>query len=401
MTITVGGVTIGSGIVDATGHFDITTTSGLNPGVQAVSVTETNADHLTSTASGFVATVAPVAPVITSVVSVDDPGGRVEAFGTGKAGDIITLYADGGTTAIGSGTVDQTGHFAVYSTNGLALGAGAHTVTATQTLVNGAGSATSAASATSNVNVATTATSFTITTAAELVADIAAIDLTGAYSHVNTHYTFNIVGDLVLSTQLAAFNLASGDTLTIHGNGRTLDAHGLPGLFVYSGTIDIDNLSIINAVAKGGDSTSGGGGGAGLGGGLFIASGGAVTLDNVSFAHDRAVGGNGSYFSGYSASGGGGMGGAGNINGGGGIGLAASGGSYFGYVPGRGIVSGAVAGGGGGGADGGGGVTGTSAGGGGRYGYAGGAGGGIGGSVGTATSGGAGGFGGGGRRRCR
>ena len=88
-------------------------------------MTETNADHLTSTASSFVATVAPVAPVITSVVSVDDPGGRVEAFGTGKAGDIITLYADGGTTAIGTGTVDQTGHFAVYSTNGLALGAGA------------------------------------------------------------------------------------------------------------------------------------------------------------------------------------------------------------------------------------------------------------------------------------
>ncbi|MBR1177225.1 VCBS domain-containing protein [Bradyrhizobium sp. KB893862 SZCCT0404] len=396
VTITLGGVTIGSGIVDATGHFDITTISGLNPGVQAVSVTETNADHLTSTASGFVATVAPVAPVITSVVSVDDPGGRVEAFGTGKAGDIITLYADGGTTAIGSGTVDQTGHFAIYSTNGLALGAGAHTITATQTLVNGAGSATSAASATSNVNVATTATSFTITTAAELAADIAAIDLTGAYSHVNTHYTFNIVDDLVLSTQLAAFNLAAGDTLTIHGNGHTLDAHGLPGLFVYSGTVDIDNLSIINAVAKGGDSTSGGGGGAGLGGGLFIASGGAVTLDTVSFAHDRAVGGNGSYFNGYSGSGGGGMGGAGNINGGGGIGLAASGGTYFGYVPGRGIVIGAAAGGGGGGTDGGGGVTGTSPWGSGRYGYVGGAGGGIGGGAGSATSGGAGGFGGGG-----
>ncbi|MVT75951.1 adhesin, partial [Bradyrhizobium cajani] len=396
VTITLSGVTIGSGIVDATGHFDITTISGLNPGVQAVSVTETNAAHLTSSASGFVATVAPVAPVITSVVSVDDPGGRVEAFGTGKAGDIITLYADGGTTAIGSGTVDQTGHFAIYSTNGLALGDGAHTITATQTLVNGAGSATSAASTASNVNVATTATSFTITSAADLAADIAAIDLTGAYSHANTHYTFNIVGDLVLSTQLAAFNLASGDTLTIHGNGHTLDAHGLPGLFVYSGTIDIDNLSVINAVAKGGDSTSGGGGGAGLGGGLFIASGGAVTLDNVSFALDRAVGGNGSYFNGYSASGGGGMGGAGNINGGGGVGLAASGGSYFGYAPGRGIVIGAAAGGGAGGADGGGGVTGTSASGGGRYGYAGGAGGGIGGSVGTATSGGAGGFGGGG-----
>ncbi|WP_161491264.1 beta strand repeat-containing protein [Bradyrhizobium neotropicale] len=395
VTITLGGATIGSGIVDATGHFDITTISGLNPGLQTVSVTETNAAHLTSSASSFVATVAPVAPVITSVVSVDDPGGRVEAFGTGKVGDTITLYADGGTTAIGSGTVDQTGHFAIYSTNGLALGDGAHAITATQTLVNGAGSATSAASAAANVNVATTATSFTITSAADLAADIAAIDLTGAYSHANTHYTFNIVGDLVLNSQLAAFNLASGDTLSIHGNAHTLDAHGLPGLFVYSGTIDIDNLGVINAVARGGDSASGGGGGAGLGGGLFIASGGAVTLDNVSFAHDRAIGGNGHYSLGFAA-GGGGMGGTGNGNGGGGVGLAASGGTYSGYSPGRGIVVGAAPGGGAGGANGGGGVTGTNWYGSGFYGYVGGAGGGIGGSAGTASSAGAGGFGGGG-----
>jgi len=400
VTVKLGGATIGSGIVDATGHFDITTISGLNAGAQIVSVTETDAAHLTSTASSFLATVAPVAPAITSAVSVDDPGGRVEVFGTGKAGDIITLYADGGTSAIGSGTVDQTGHFAIYSTNGVALGAGAHVITATQALVNGAGTATSAASAASNVNVATSADHFTITSAADLAADIAAIDLTGPSSRTNAHYTFNIVGDLVLSGQLPAFNLASGDTLTIHGNGHTLDANGLPGLFVYSGALEIDNLSVINAVAKGGDSggifgSGGGGGGAGLGGGLFIASGGAVALDNVSFAHDRAVGGNGSYV-GYAAGGGGGMGGMGNLNGGGGLGLSALGGFYAGYAPGRGIVVGAASGGGVGGADGGGGATGASAWGGGRYAYAAGGGGGIGGSAGTATAGGAGGFGGGG-----
>ncbi|MBR0778071.1 VCBS domain-containing protein [Bradyrhizobium diazoefficiens] len=403
VTIKLGAVTIGSGTVDATGHFDITTSPVANPGAQIVTLTETNAANLTSTASSFVATVAPVAPVITSVVSVTDPGGRVEVFGTGKAGDVVKLYADGGTTVIGTGTVDVTGHFAIYSTMDVALGAGTHGITATQTLVNGVGSATSPASAASNVSVVTTPNSFTITSAADLSAAIAAIDLTGAHSHPDTHYTFNIVGDLALTDQLPAFNLASGDTLTIHGNGHTLDASGFPGLFVYAGTLDIDNLSVVNAVAKGGDSAGqssygGGGGGAGLGGGLFIASAGAVNLDNVSFVHDSAVGGNGSYFS-YAYGGGGGMGGAGNLTGGGGVGRSAFGGYFqFGYV-GRGIIVGAasggsVPGGSAGGANGGGG--GSALGYNGRYTDFGGAGGGVGGSSSISSSGGAGGFGGGG-----
>ena len=309
VTLTIGGVTVGTGVVDATGHFDIITVSGLNPGVQQVTATETDAALLTSAASSFITTVAPAAPLITSVISVDDPGGRVEVFGTGAAGDIVRLYADGNPVAIGSGTVDPTGHFAIYSTMGVAIGAGGHGITVTQTLVNPLGAATSAASPTTNVTVATVANTFTITTAADLAAAIALIDLGGTYSQVNTHYTFNITGDLTLGSQLPAFNLAAGDTLTIHGNGATLDAHGNPGLFVYSGAVEIDHLSIINATSTGGGS-DGGGGGAGLGGGLFIASGGAVTLDSVTFAHDRAVGGTSGYYTGR-AFGGGGMGGLG------------------------------------------------------------------------------------------
>jgi hypothetical protein len=244
--------------------------------------------------------------------------------------------------------VDQTGHFAIYSTLGVAIGAGAHGITATQTLVNGVGAATSAVSAATSVNLVTVADTFTIATADELAEAIAAIDLTGASSRPNTHYTFNIVADLKLAVQLPAFNLAGGDTLTIHGHGATLDANGLPGLFVYAGAVDIDHLSIINATAKGGDSAinngfnggGGGGGGAGLGGGLFIASAGAVRLDHVSFAHDQAIGGNGG-FVGVFAGGGGGMGGSGGLTGGGGVGLAAASPSYYSNA-GAGIVVGAA-----------------------------------------------------------
>ncbi|WFU22125.1 VCBS domain-containing protein [Bradyrhizobium sp. CB1717] len=395
ITLMLGNAVIGTGTVDGTGHFDVTSdasaSSLLGSGFQHITVTQTDGLGHTGPAASIDVKVAPPAAVISSVVSVPDSVGRVEVKGTGDPGTIIKLYADNGTTVIGTGTVDGTGHYDIYS-DFQSVSGGAHSITVTETIQGIEGPASTAA----NLTVTPATNTWTITSAADLAKAIAAIDVSGASAQAGAHYTFNITGDLQLTGQLPAFNLASGASLTITGNNHTLDAHGLPGLFVYAGSVEIDDLSVINAVARGGDSASGGGGGAGLGGGLFIASGGAVTLDNVSFAHDRAVGGNGSYFNGYSASGGGGMGGAGNVNGGGGIGLAASGGSYGGYTPGRGIVVGGASGGGVGGADGGGGVTGISAAGGGRYGYAGGAGGGIGGSAGTATAGGTGGFGGGG-----
>ena len=63
----------------------------------------------------------------------------------------------------------------------------------------------------------------------------------------------------------------------------------------------IDNLTIADTVARGGAGAyGGGGGGAGLGGGLFVASDTAdgaapaqVTLNNVTFSHNSAIGGAG------------------------------------------------------------------------------------------------------------
>src|SRR5262249_52244840 len=155
-----------------------------------------------------------------------------------------------------------------------------------------------------------------------------------------------------------AINLMGADTLTINGKGASLDGvfNGFSifrGLFVYSGKTTIENLTIKNATASGGASSTsgGGGGGAGLGGGLFVANnsaGGAapaqVTLDNVFFIGNSAVGGHGGE-GGTGASGGGGLGGPG-ARGGGGVGSSASGGGVsnpVGNPGGAGIIAGAAA----------------------------------------------------------
>jgi hypothetical protein len=127
--------------------------------------------------------------------------------------------------------------------------------------------------------------------------------------------TIEIDGAINLTSALEAINLQSGVTLTVSGASGALDGGGSQrGLFIYSGDVNIDSLTLQNLTAKGGNGGGdGGGGGAGLGGGLFIAGSGdpgqavtpVVTLDNVSFLNDSAGGG-----------GGGGIGGNGGFAGG-------------------------------------------------------------------------------------
>src|SRR5580700_6328131 len=120
-------------------------------------------------------------------------------------------------------------------------------------------------------------------------------------------YTITLTGNITLgATALTPIDLAVGNTLDIAGtNGASsyaLIGGGTTtperGLFVYAGTVSIQNLLIEDMVAKGGSGGGGGGGAAGLGGGLFVAANvagdaGNVTLNNVSFGGDRATGGNG------------------------------------------------------------------------------------------------------------
>ncbi|MCS3582651.1 hypothetical protein M2192_006897 [Bradyrhizobium elkanii USDA 61] len=177
---------------------------------------------------------------------------------------------------------------------------------------------------------------FNVSSVAELNAAITQMDSGGQNAAQNANYTINITADFSLTSELYAFNLLSGSSVTIngsdgHGGTHTIDGlNAQRGFFVYAGNVNLENLTIQNTVAVGGGvSRGGGGGGAGLGGGLFISSNGSATIDNVTFHNSAAIGGNGgpggsgSLANIYGLGGGGGMGGRGGSSGGGGIGLGA------------------------------------------------------------------------------
>ena len=171
-------------------------------------------------------------------------------------------------------------------------------------------------------------------------------DLRIAIAHANTiaNTTINLNTAVTLTTgDLPALQ---GTGTTISGNGNTLNGgNSFRGLLVYSGTTRVENLTIANAVAQGGDGGGRGGGGAGLGGALFVNSGATVTVSNVALQGNRAAGGT-SLPNVLLQGGGGGMGGngAGGNGGGGGLGRGANGGAPG--APGSiGIVGGAARGG--------------------------------------------------------
>lgn len=85
-------------------------------------------------------------------------------------------------------------------------------------------------------------------------------------------------------------------SLSILGDGNdTISGDNLHRVFtIERGTVTLKVLTIANGVAKGTDGQRGAGGAAGMGGGLFIENG-DVMLQQVTFRHNRAIGGNGSY----------------------------------------------------------------------------------------------------------
>jgi hypothetical protein len=155
-------------------------------------------------------------------------------------------------------------------------------------------------------------------------------------------YTIDVSGTIGLTGVLPEIDLAGGVVLDIVGaNGAALDGGASEaGFFVYAGNVSIDDLTLEHMLIQGGNGqTGGGGGGAGLGGGLFVGSQAAVTLDKVSFSSDQALGGNGGAGATNATGGHGGITRAG-------IGTGGRGGSYSGNLNGG---SGQFGGGGGGG----------------------------------------------------
>ena len=110
-------------------------------------------------------------------------------------------------------------------------------------------------------------------------------------------YVIHFTSDILESGDLTAIKTAAGVTTIINGDGHSLDGDAAyQDLFVYSGVVEVENISLVGGRAQGG---TGGGGGAGLGGGLFVAgggggwAGGTVTLDRVTFSGNTAAGGSG------------------------------------------------------------------------------------------------------------
>ena len=125
-----GSTAVGSGLVSG-GTFDITTNSTFTDGNHTLTAIETDASGLTSPASAsFPVAVDPTAPAITVLVGQPVNGSAVEVQGTGENGETVTLYADGGSTAVGSGLVSG-GAFDITTTETFA--AGPHTLSATET----------------------------------------------------------------------------------------------------------------------------------------------------------------------------------------------------------------------------------------------------------------------------
>ena len=165
--------------------------------------------------------------------------------------------------------------------------------------------------------------------------------------------TIQIATNILLTTDLPSI----ATSVTIDGGGFTLSGNsqyrGLVVVAMDAGgpattpvTVTIQNITITDTVASGGDGGSGGsggGGGAGLGGAVYVGDQASVTLSNVNIASSSATGGDGGSGGGAGAAGGGGLGGAGGSGtataegGGGGAGTSATGGS--GTVGGTGILT--------------------------------------------------------------
>jgi hypothetical protein len=111
--------------------------------------------------------------------------------------------------------------------------------------------------------------------------------------------------------------------LAINGGGLLISGQNQYRVFFVDapGAVTLNNLNILNGKAIGGAGGAGGGGGLGAGGGLFVGRG-DVTLANVTFTANTAVGG--AVPDSGNDGGGGGLGGAGGY-------VHGGGGGYFGF----------------------------------------------------------------------
>ncbi len=163
--------------------------------------------------------------------------------------------------------------------------------------------------------------------------------------------SIDLTADITLSAPLP---IISGGT-SISGNGHSVNANDAGRVFFVNAPageqVLFSGLTIQNGRARGGNGGTGsppGGGGLGAGSALFVNSG-DVSLLNVNFQNNRALGGAGGDFVAGNGGGGGGLGGNGGNGGNGGIGSqGGGGGGAVGFIGGGPAIPGSGGGGGGG-----------------------------------------------------
>ncbi|PZU50159.1 MAG: hypothetical protein DI568_03245 [Sphingomonas sp.] len=120
-------------------------------------------------------------------------------------------------------------------------------------------------------------------------------ELRDAIDNASNGDTITFTSDITLEDNLPFLE----KNLTIIGGNHTLSGDGqYRGLYVQSGTLAVNDLTIANTYAQGGNGGNGwggggGGGGAGLGAGIFVASAAQVSLSGVHLSNNSVQGGNG------------------------------------------------------------------------------------------------------------
>ncbi len=222
----------GSGVVGSNGTFDITTTETFADGTHSLTATETDAASLTSTASAaFPVSVDPGKPSITTLVGQPENGSNIEVKGAGEVGETVTLYADGGTTAIGSGLVGSDGTFDITTTATFA--GGAHVLTATQTDGDGLNSAASAGFDVEVFGPPSAANTWITASPATVAAD-------GVQSVTLRLTVEDAAGDLLAGQAVRLSGEGAGDAFTPI-SGQT-DAHGQFTAIVASTTAETESI---------------------------------------------------------------------------------------------------------------------------------------------------------------
>ena len=242
ITLYNGNTVVGSGLAGVNGAFDIVTSATFFDGTYSITATDTSVDSTETSpmsSPAITADVDPNAPAIMTLVGQPLTGQTVELQGTGEAGDMVDLYADGTNTIVGNGTVKAGGTFDI--TTSAMFGTGSHTFTATET--DAANLTSTQSTPVFQVNVVHQAPAITAgVTATFGGAEPVVLDAGMTVSDVDSG------GMLASATVSISSGFIAGDTLEIDGKtSGTITNSG--GTINYAFTGSALNLSSIDTLA--------------------------------------------------------------------------------------------------------------------------------------------------------